>query len=121
MKEYHIHNSTVRIMFGSVLESRAEVIVSCDGSTVRMSGGGVAQAIRQAGGDIIREDAQDKLPARLGDVIVTTAGRLPQKYVFHCITIDRSGDKSDTPADVPKENIHQYIIGHSIDKCFQLL
>ena len=44
--------------------------------------------------DIVQEDAQKKLPALLGDVIVSTAGQLlKQKYIFHCMTIDKERDK----------------------------
>ena len=119
-KEYHINNSTIKIVFGNILDSQAEVIVNSSGSKMTM-GGGLTRAIREAGGEVIREDAQTKLPANVGDAVVTTAGRLRQKYVFHCITIDKSYDHTNTPDDISEEDIHQYIIGHSIDKCFQLL
>lgn len=119
-KEYHINNSTIRIVFGNILDSQAEVIVNSSGSKMTMSGG-LTKAIRQAGGDVIRDDAQRKLPVNVGDVVVTTAGRLRQKYVFHCITIDKSLDHSNTPNWISNDDIHQYILGHSIDKCFQLL
>lgn len=119
-KEYHINNSTITVGFGNILDSRAAVIVNSSGSKMTM-GGGLTKAIREAGGEVIREDAQTKLPVNIGDAVVTTAGKLRQKYVFHCITIDKSADYSNTPEGISKDDIHQYIIGHSIDKCFQLL
>lgn len=119
-KEYHINNSTVKIGFGNILDSQLEVIANSSGSRMTMSGG-LTKAIREAGGEVIREDAQTKLPVCIGDAVVTTAGHLRQKYVFHCITIDKSRDHSNTPTGIVEEDIHQYIIGHSIDKCFQLL
>ena len=119
-KKYHINNSTIRMVFGNLLDSRAEVIVNSSGSKMTM-GGGLTRAIQEAGGEVIREDAQTKLPVNVGDAVVTTAGRLRQKYVFHCITIDKSVDHSNTPEGISEDDIHQYIIGHSIDKCFQLL
>ena len=119
-KEYHINNSTIKIAFGNILDSQAEVIVNSSGSKMTM-GGGLTKAIREAGGEVIREDAQMKLPVNIGDAVVTTAGRLHQKYVFHCITIDKSNDHSNTPEGISQDDKHQYIIGHSIDKCFQLL
>lgn len=121
-RTYKINNSDITVKFGNILDSEAEVIASSDGSTIRMGGGGVAQAIRNAGGDIIRDDAQSKLPVSLGDAVITTAGHLKhQKYIFHCITIDYSNDQSCTPQGISNEDIHQYIIGHSINKCFQLM
>ena len=119
-KDYHINNSTVRIIFGNILDSQVEVIVNSSGSKMTM-GGGLTKAIREAGGEVIREDAQTKLPVNVGDAVVTTAGRLRQKYVFHCITIDKSIDHSNTPDGISEDGIYQYIIGHSIDKCFLLL
>lgn len=119
-KEYNINNSTIKIIFGNILDSRAEVIVNSSGSKMTMSGG-LTKAIREAGGEVIREDAQTKLPANIGDTVVTTAGHLRQKYVFHCITIDKTIDHSNTPDGISENDIHQYLIGHSIDKCFQLL
>lgn len=119
-KEYHINNSTIKIGFGNILDSQAEVIVNSSGSKMTMSGG-LTKAIREAGGDVILDDAQSKLPVNVGDAVVTTAGKLRQKYVFHCITLDKSEDHADTPERVSMDDIHQYIIGHSIDKCFRLL
>ena len=100
-RTYKINNSDITVKFGNILDSEAEVMASSDGSTIRMGGGGVAQAIRNAGGDVIRDDAQSKLPVNLGDAVITTAGHLKhQKYIFHCITIDRSIDHTNTPQGV---------------------
>lgn len=65
-KEYHINNSTIKIAFGNILDSRAEVIVNSSGSKMTM-GGGLTKAIREAGDEMIREDAQTKLPVNVGD------------------------------------------------------
>ena len=121
-KEYHINNSTIRIIFGNILDSKTEVIVSSDDAKISM-GGGVSLAIRQKEGtEAIRLDARKSLPAEIGDVIVSTAGSLPQKYIFHVITINyKSLDQTNIPGLISKDDVHQYIIGHSIDKCFQLL
>lgn len=119
-KEYYINNSTIKIVFGDITKSQTDVIVNSCGSKLTMSGG-LSLVIREAGGDVIREDAQSKLPVNIGDVLVSTAGSLPHKYVFHCITIDKSQDHSNTPKGISESEIDQYIIGHSIDKCFQLL
>lgn len=53
-KEYHINNSTIKIIFGDILDSQAEVIVSSGGSMISMRGG-ISRTIRKAGGDVIRE------------------------------------------------------------------
>jgi len=121
-KEYHINNSTITIKFGNILDSQAEVIVSSDDCNITM-GGGVSWAIKQQEGtNAIRIDVKKKIPADIGDVIVSTAGTLPQKNIFHIITIGYNKlSQSNTPEEISKDDIHQYIIGHSIDKCFLLL
>ena len=120
VKEYFVNNSTIRIVFGDIMETKAEVIASSDDSHITMRGG-VSKAIRMKEGTMaIKNDAGKYVPAEVGDVVVTTAGTLLQKYIFHIITMsfdsytDRSGLFS-------KDDMHQYIINNSIDKCFSLL
>lgn len=121
-KEYHINNSTIKIIFGNLLDSQAEVIVSSDDCYITM-GGGVSMAIRcKEGTGAIQLDVKKKVPADIGDVVVSTAGTLPQKNIFHVITIGYNRLRlSNNSEEVSHDDIHQYIIGHSIDKCFLLL
>ena len=121
-KEYRINNSTIKIIFGNILDSHAEVIVSSDDCYITM-GGGVSMAIRQKEGtDTIRLDVKKKVPADIGDVVVSTAGTLPQKNIFHVITIGYNGLNHENLSEgISKDDVHKYIIGHSIDKCFLLL
>lgn len=121
-KEYHINNSSISIFFGNILQTKADVIVSSDDTNITM-GGGVSGAICQKDGTgAIFQDVNKIIPAEVGDVIVSTAGSLPQMYLFHVITCDYgSVGQSKIAEAVSKEDIQQYIIGHSIDKCFLLL
>ena len=121
-RKYQFNNSTLTIVFGDILTSKAEVIVSSDDTEISM-GGGISGCIRKAGGDSIREDAQKKLPAQLGDVVVSTAGALEhQKFIFHCLTIEYEHkiDVYESRLSNP-EDINNYILQHSVDKCFRLL
>lgn len=85
-RTYRWGHSLLTIRFGSIVESDAEAIVSSDDYYLTMSGG-VSAAIRAAAGPNLRIDAAKCVPAELGDVVVTTAGALPARYVFHAITI----------------------------------
>ena len=120
-RKYQFNNSSITIIFGDITESVADVIVSSDDTGISM-GGGVSKSLLSKGGEFIQRDAQRKLPATVGDVIVSTAGNLEnQKYIFHCLTLffDERNDmekKASKSAD-----IQTYIIQHSIDKCFALL
>jgi O-acetyl-ADP-ribose deacetylase (regulator of RNase III) len=53
-------------------------------------GGGVSAAIRRAAGEGILLEAAKNIPAKLGDVVMTGAGSLSAKHVFHAITIGES-------------------------------
>lgn len=121
-RKYHYNNSTITIVFGDILTSKAEVIVSSDDTGISMAGG-ISGAILRAGGEWIREDAQKKLPAQLGDVIVSTAGALEhQKYVFHCLSIDFEHKREFFEGKrANSEDLNNYILQHSVDKCFRLL
>lgn len=121
-RQYKFNNSTLTLIFGDIAESKSDVIVSSDDTQITM-GGGVSARILSLGGESIRRDAKKKLPAQLGDVVVSSAGELQhQKYVFHCITLDR-GQKSEMNNGliIAPEEMQNYILQHSLDKCFRLL
>jgi hypothetical protein len=85
-RTYRIAGSQLTIDFGSVLDVPAEVVVSSDDYRLSM-GGGVSDAIRMAAGNAVALDAAKAVPREAGDVVVTTAGALPARYVFHVVTI----------------------------------
>lgn len=85
-RNYQVGASTLSLQFGDITESKADVLVSSDDSYLTM-GGGVSAAIRRAAGQGILLEVAKKIPAKLGDVVVTGAGSLPAKHVFHAITI----------------------------------
>jgi O-acetyl-ADP-ribose deacetylase (regulator of RNase III) len=107
-RAYGFGKSVLTIEFGDITKSKADVIVSSDDNYISM-GGGVSASILRAGGQEIIIDAAKKAPARVGDVVVTTAGRLPANYIFHAITI---GDEDLAPSAILQE---------TISRCFDLL
>lgn len=121
-RTYKFNNSTLTIRFGDVITSKAEVIVSSDDTEISM-GGGVSQSILEAGGEFVKEDAQKKLPAMLGDVVVSTAGKLAnQKFIFHCLTIDYDRDMSFYKEKLSGQtSMNDYIINHCVEECFRLM
>ena len=120
-RQYTFNNSTLTVKFGNILDTKAEVIVSSDDCYITM-GGGVSRAILMAGGDIIIKDAQKMCPVPLGDVVVTSAGKMEkQKYVYHCITIDKKRKLQILSRQVTEEDVLNYLLQHAVDKCFQLM
>jgi O-acetyl-ADP-ribose deacetylase (regulator of RNase III) len=109
-RSYQFGTSLLTIEFGDITSATTKVIVSSDDYYITM-GGGVSASILRAGGQEIMIDAAKKVPAKLGDVIVTTAGRMHAQYIFHAITIEQYGDK--TPA--------KKIVRGCVSRCFDLL
>ena len=50
-------------------------------------GGGVAGAIRRAGGSTIEKEAIQNAPIRVGEAVATNAGKLLARYVIHAPTM----------------------------------
>jgi O-acetyl-ADP-ribose deacetylase (regulator of RNase III) len=85
-KTYQVNRSTITLRLGDICASSADVLVSSDDFSLSM-GGGVSMALREAAGAQIFQDAAKLIPARAGDVVVTSAGKLRAKYLFHAVTI----------------------------------
>jgi O-acetyl-ADP-ribose deacetylase (regulator of RNase III) len=107
-RTYEFGRSRLNLEFGDLTTSRAKVLVSSDDNRLTM-GGGVSAAIRKAGGDAIALDVAKRIPARIGDVIVTSAGGLPAYYVFHAITLGHE--------QVP----HEEMLTRVTRRCMELL
>ena len=118
-RTFAFNTSTVTIKFGDLTKSSAEVIVSSDDTLLSMSGG-VSGAILKAGGKQLQEDARKQLPANIGDVVISCAGHLPQKHIFHCLTIDKKYlFETWVGLNVQPEDKVDNIIRSAIDRCFQ--
>lgn len=119
-KVYKFNNSTVTIYYGDLLSSRADAIV-ISGSVGLPMAGGLPGAVRECAGAEVAADAAKHTDARLGDVIVTSAGNLPNKYLFQAVTVtDYNKVLGKLSADGDPK-VYEYIIGHAIAKSFRLL
>ncbi len=83
----------IKVVKGDITKVSCDVIVNPANSLMIM-GGGVAAAIKAAGGEIIEKEAIKKAPVPIGDAVVTTAGRLNAKYVIHAPTMERPAMKT---------------------------
>jgi len=81
-----LNNTEILIVKGDITESSTEAVVNAANNEFRM-GGGVAGAIKAAGGKIIEQEAMEKGPVGLGQAIITSAGSLKAKYVVHAATM----------------------------------
>ncbi|MEC7567056.1 MAG: serine/threonine-protein kinase [Planctomycetota bacterium] len=78
----------LQLIVGDILEDAAdcEVLVSSDDSELSMLGG-VALRIKQAAGDEYITQTQHLAPVMPGRVVLSGTGQLPQRFIFHAITI----------------------------------
>jgi serine/threonine protein kinase len=76
----------VEIVKGNIVDEAVDAIVSSDDDQLSMSGG-VSWAIRQAAGSLIEQEARRYAPVRPGRAVVTSAGNLSARFIFHGITM----------------------------------
>jgi O-acetyl-ADP-ribose deacetylase len=79
-----INGVTLALIRGNIVEVPADAIVNAANSGLR-GGGGVDGAIHRAAGPSIMEECRKIGSCPTGEAVVTTAGRLPAKYVFHAV------------------------------------
>src|SRR3989338_3695275 len=77
------------IINGSLLEADADVIVNAANS-LGVMGGGVAEAIKKAGGDIVEEDVKNLAPIAVGKA-TKAALRLADEHGFSKIALPGMG------------------------------
>ena len=83
-----IGNEELSLQKGDITKVETDVIVNAANSSL-LGGGGVDGAIHNAGGSAILEecrrivDRQGSCP--VGEAVMTTAGRMPAKYVVHTV------------------------------------
>lgn len=81
-----IKDTEIRIVKGDITALKVDAIVNAANNELEM-GGGVAGAIKRKGGKEIEEEALRKGPIKIGEAVVTSAGKLPAKYVIHAATM----------------------------------
>lgn len=97
-EEYVYKNVEIHVVTGDITEQRVDAVVNPANSLMVM-GGGVAGAIKRAGGKEIEEEAVKQAPVPVGKAIVTKAGKLAAKHVIHTPTMKKPAMHID------KENV----------------
>jgi O-acetyl-ADP-ribose deacetylase (regulator of RNase III) len=88
--ERRFGGNVLRLTRGDITEAEVDAVVNAANEQLIL-GGGVAGAIRMAGGPSIQEECRGKAPIRTGEAVATGAGRLPARYVIHAVG-PRGGD-----------------------------
>lgn len=74
---------------GSIIRQKVDAVVSSDDEMLSM-GGGVSASIMVAAGPEMVAEARKYTPVRAGRAVVTSAGRMPVRFIFHGVTLDFS-------------------------------
>ncbi len=81
----------IELHLGDIITATTDVIVNPANSQLVMSGG-VAAAIKQAGGQSIEAEAIQHAPCPVGQAILTAAGTLPVQGIVHTPTMEHPGE-----------------------------
>ncbi len=84
MSTYTINGVTLALIRGNIVEVEADAIVNAANAALA-GGGGVDGAIHRAGGPSIMQECRKIGGCPTGGAVVTTAGKLRAKYIFHAV------------------------------------
>ena len=80
--EVRVGKAHIKVVLGDITEQDTEAITNAANDHLWM-GTGVAGAIKSKGGETIELEAMKQGPIPIGSAVVTSAGKLPQRYVVH--------------------------------------
>lgn len=84
ISEKTITEKTLRLVQGDITERDVDAIVNAANSHLK-HGGGVAGAIVKKGGQVIQEESDKIRFTPVGTAVITSAGKLPAKFVIHAV------------------------------------
>ncbi len=79
-----IGKTRIEVVGGSVTELKVDGIVNPSNDMLWM-GGGISGEIRKAGGNSIEQEATGHAPAEIGTAVVSGAGNLNARWIFHAV------------------------------------
>jgi serine/threonine protein kinase/O-acetyl-ADP-ribose deacetylase (regulator of RNase III) len=88
---------TLRIVRGDIVAQQVDVLVSADNCYLPMKWG-VSLALNRAAGPEVAAQAARLRPARPGRAVVTSAGNLPARFIFHGVTVGLLGGEVVRPS-----------------------
>ncbi len=96
----------IDVQQGDITQVEVDAVVNAANNHLWM-GGGVAEALKRAGGPEVEAEALTKGPIPVGEAAVTTAGRLPARYVIHAAVM---GQDLQTNAEKIRQAIRNSLL-----------
>lgn len=84
MSTYRVHDVTLTLLQGNLVEVEAEAIVNAANAALA-GGGGVDGAIHRAAGPNIMAECRKIGGCPTGSAVATSAGNLKARYIFHAV------------------------------------
>ena len=85
--------ATIEVIDTDITALDVDAIANAANTELR-HGGGVAGAIRRAGGPAIQRESAEKAPIELGEAVETSGGDMPCRWVIHAATMELGGPTS---------------------------
>ena len=90
-----IGDAAIETQQGDISQAHVDAVVNAANNYLWM-GAGVAGALKRAGGIQIETEAVAQGPIEVGEVVVTSAGALPAKYVIHAAVMGQDLQTDDS-------------------------
>lgn len=84
----------IEVLEEDITKVNADAIVNAANNQLQL-GGGVAGAIRRAGGPTIQEECNRIGPIEVGGAAITGGGNLPARYVIHAASMSLGGPTTE--------------------------
>ena len=101
------------IVSGDLVEQEVEAIVNAANNDLQL-GGGVAGAIRRAGGPSIQDECDAHGPIRVGEAAITGAGRMRARFVIHAASMSLGGRTTRSSLKSSMDEVFRLARSHEV-------
>jgi O-acetyl-ADP-ribose deacetylase len=108
-----VREARVVIITGDLVEQEVDAIVNAANNDLQL-GGGVASAIRRAGGPSVQDECDAHGPVLVGEAAITGAGRLRARYVIHAASMSLGGRTTRTSLRSSMDHVFRLARVHEV-------